>query len=99
MAFVYILYSKSTDNFYTGSCLDLDHRLQQHLDKTFFNSFTKKASDWVLYFSIANLGYQQARKIEIHIKMMKSRKYIENLKKYPEMAAGLIEKYTAGSSR
>jgi len=39
------------------------------------------------------LDYEQARKIEKQIKRMKSKKYIENLKKYPDIVKKLIEKY------
>ncbi|MGO3182760.1 MAG: GIY-YIG nuclease family protein [Aequorivita sp.] len=99
MATVYILHSKSIDGYYTGSCLDFSERYEQHLNKTYGDAYTKKASDWILYFRIEALDYEQARKIEKHIKSMKSRKYIENLKKYPEMVSSLIEKYFAGSSR
>ena len=99
MATVYVLCFKSLDGYYTGSCLDLSNRFQQHLDETFVDAYTKMASDWILYFSIEDLGYVQARKIEKHIKSMKSRKYIENLKKYPEMVFSLIKTYGAGSSR
>ncbi|WP_419180018.1 GIY-YIG nuclease family protein, partial [Aequorivita todarodis] len=48
MATVYILYSKSVDGYYTGSCLDFTERFQRHLDKTYFDSYTRKASDWTL---------------------------------------------------
>jgi len=44
-------------------------------------------------FFIDNLEYLQARKIEAHIKRMKSRKFIENLKKYPEIQERLIKLY------
>jgi len=44
-------------------------------------------------FFIDNLEYLQARKIEAHIKRMKSRKFIENLKKYPEIQKRLIKLY------
>ena len=90
MATVYILYSKSIDKFYTGSCNDLEKRLVQHNSKEFDNSYTRQITDWKLYFAIYNLDYQQARKIEKHIKSMKSREYFQNLKKYPEMVDNLI---------
>jgi putative endonuclease len=45
MAFVYILYSKSLNGYYVGSCLDLDLRLKEHLSKKFDGGFTSKASD------------------------------------------------------
>ncbi|MEY3084859.1 MAG: hypothetical protein RL037_1039, partial [Bacteroidota bacterium] len=39
------------------------------------------------------------RNIEAHIKQMKSRKYIENLVRFPEISQKLKDKYSAGSSR
>lgn len=93
MAYVYILYSEQINKFYTGSCIDLEQRLRQHLERKFIDSYTANADDWVLFFSIANLDYRQARNIENHIKKMKSRRYIANLKKYPEIAVSLTDKY------
>jgi putative endonuclease len=93
MATTYILYSKSIDRYYTGSCENFNTRLKQHLNKTFHNSFTSKADDWEVYLLIENLNFNQARSIEKHIKAMKSRKYIQNLKKYPEMTAKFIKRF------
>ena len=93
MAFVYILYSKKEDKFYIGSCQDLSIRLLEHRNKTFANSFTSNSDDWVLYFSEEGLSYNQSRKIEQHIKKMKSKLYIENLVRYPEIITRLKEKY------
>ena len=93
MAYVYIIYSKKVDKYYTGSCLDLSERLMHHNNHIFDDSYTRISDDWELYFSFSGLAYQQARKIEQHIKRMKSRQYIENLKKYPEIVNKLIAKY------
>lgn len=93
MAAVYILYSVSLDKFYIGSCLQLNERLIEHKEKRFKDSFTAKVDDWVLYFFLDDLEYQQARNIEAHIKKMKSRKYIEDLKRYPEIVIRLKNKY------
>jgi putative endonuclease len=93
MAVVYILYSGSLNKFYTGSCKEIDLRIEQHLSKLFPNAFTAAANDWSIYFSIENLNYLQARKIERHIKKMKSRKFIENLKKYPAVSEKLVVLY------
>ena len=49
--------------------------------------------DWVLVFKILCVNKKQAMLIEKHIKSMKSRKYIENLIKYPEISQKLLEKY------
>ncbi|MDP3558116.1 MAG: GIY-YIG nuclease family protein [Bacteroidota bacterium] len=93
MASVYILYSKNLDRFYTGSCKDLSYRIDQHFNKEFSKSFTTKENDWELYFFEDNLEYKTARAIEAHIKKMKSKTYILNLKQYPEMIIKLKEKY------
>jgi len=93
MASVYILFSPKLKRFYTGSCNDLTYRVEQHLNKYFFKSFTSKADDWELFFVLDHLGYAQARMIEKHIKRMKSKAYIQNLKKYPEIVERLILKY------
>ena len=94
MATVYILYSIDLDKYYTGSCKDLAERLRQHKEKVYPGSFTSKGS-WTLFFSIDGLEYGQARKIEAHIKKMKSRIYINNLQRYPEIVEKLKLKYTA----
>ncbi len=93
MAWVYILSSKRLGKYYTGSCLDLQKRLEEHRKGKYAGSFTSKSNDWELFHSIGELGYDQSRKIESHIKRMKSRRYIENLKKYPELALKLRKRY------
>lgn len=99
MASVYILLSKKLDRpdgyrGYTGSCKDLGYRIGQHFNKDFTSSFTAKADDWELFFFVDGLHYTQARGIEEHIKKMKSKVYIKNLKKYPEIIQKLIVKYS-----
>jgi len=94
MASVYILFSKQLNIFYIGSCKDLSYRIDQHLNKEFIRSFTAKADDWVLHISIDDLIYEQARLIELHIKKMKSKVYIQNLLKYPDIIQKLKEQYS-----
>ena len=74
-------------------------RLDQHLNKTMNNAFTRITDDWTIYYQFDGLDYAIARNIEIHIKKMKSRKYYLNLKSYPEVMTKLIERYSPGSSR
>ncbi len=93
MASVYILYSPSLNQYYIGSCKVLSERIEQHLCKEIPGAFTGKVKDWILYLSLNELKYEQARLIEKHIKKMKSRVYIENLKKYPELSEKIITKY------
>ena len=64
--------------------------MEEHKNKTINGAFTAKTDDWELFFSILNLEYRQARRIEAHIKKMKSKNYIFNLKKYPELTDKLI---------
>jgi len=91
----YILYSKKLDKFYIGSTsVETNIRLLRHLKKYYGNAkFTAKSDDWILFFDIKCNSFQQAQKIEKHIKLMKSKKYIHNLKKYPEISAKILEKY------
>ncbi len=93
MAAVYILYSEKVNKYYVGSCRDISERISEHLSGKYIDRFTAKVKDWILYYSLNNLGYSQARFIEDHIKRMKSRRYIENLKKYVEVSKKLIELY------
>ncbi|MGB5982101.1 MAG: GIY-YIG nuclease family protein [Nonlabens sp.] len=92
----YILYSVSIDRFYSGSCRDFKERLEQHKSGFFTNSYTAKAGDWEVHLEIQNLGYEQARMMELHIKRMKSKISFENLRNYPEMVERLKQKYAQG---
>ena len=56
-------------------------------------SYTKFTSDWELYLFIPCDNFSQATHIEKHIKRMKSKTYIKNLKKYPNISKRLLEKY------
>ena len=81
MFYVYILYSESLNRFYIGSTKNLQNRVAKHHVNYFGNKkFTSKADDWILYYSFECETEIQARKIESHIKNMKSSKYIENLR-------------------
>jgi putative endonuclease len=93
MACLYILYSEKLGRHYIGSCDNLEHRLKEHREKFFEDAFTTRADDWVLVFSLCDLIYEQARKIEKHIKKMKSGKYIHNLVRYKEMSEKLKRLY------
>ena len=90
----YILYSKCLDKFYIGFTQDsLDNRLKKHRLGFYNQAYTKITNDWVVYFFIKCDCNVQAISIEKHIKKMKSRTYIENLKKYPEISEKLKQKY------
>jgi putative endonuclease len=92
MPTVYILYSAKLDRFYVGFTTNLTVRMEFHRNALPHN-FTAKADDWLVYFSFECKTKGQALKIEKHIKRMKSRNYIKNLKSYPEMVEKLLRRY------
>ena len=94
MNLVYILYSKFLDRYYAGETMDLEERIKQHNSKFYDSAYTEKGTDWVLFHSIECKDRLQARKIEAHIKKMKSKTYIQNLKRFSEMNEKLITKYS-----
>ena len=94
MASVYILYSQTLDSFYTGATTDtVASRLERHLSGYYDDKYTARVQDWVLFIEIPCVSMAQALKIESHIKKMKSKTYIKNLKQFPEMVDKLKEKY------
>jgi putative endonuclease len=91
----YILYSPSLDKFYTGITQEsVESRLEKHNNSTYGNHFTSQAKDWIIFLIIPCTSVSQSTKIEKHIKQMKSRKYISNLKSYPEIIEKLKIKYS-----
>ncbi|WP_228237949.1 GIY-YIG nuclease family protein [Allomuricauda sp. M10] len=93
MSSVYVIYSVKLDKYYIGESVDIPNRISQHNNRFFKNSFTSGSDDWEIFLVIECGSRELARKIESHIKKMKSRKYIEDLKKYPEIVSKLIKKY------
>ncbi|MHC1706963.1 MAG: GIY-YIG nuclease family protein [Bacteroidales bacterium] len=90
---VYIIYSGTLDRYYIGQTQDLERRVAQHNEGFYKDSFTTRSKDWELYFQIECASRKQAIAIELHIKRMKSRRYLENLKTYPELSEKLKERY------
>ncbi len=78
--------------YYVGYSSDLDVRLVFH-ENSESRKFTHNAKDWQLYYKIDCTSKTQGKAIEAHIKRMKSKTYIENLLKHPEITAKLLEKY------
>ena len=91
--YVYILYSDLLNRYYIGESENVVKRLKEHNDGYFKSSYTSTVNDWIVYLSIECSDRIQARKVEKHIKSMKSRKYIQNLKEYPELISKLKNKY------
>ena len=95
MPYCYILYSEKLNRFYTGICQDdVNERINKHNDQSYGkHRFTAKAKDWQPYISIKCESMSHARRVEIHIKRMKSAQYIRNLRKYPHNLDRLRKRY------
>ncbi|MCP4355707.1 MAG: GIY-YIG nuclease family protein [Proteobacteria bacterium] len=93
--YTYILHSKKLSKFYIGATsININTRIDRHLSEYYENSkFTAKANDWILFYCIECCSYTQALKIEKHIKKMKSKVYINNLLKFPEITEKLLKKF------
>ncbi|WP_343589707.1 GIY-YIG nuclease family protein [Flavobacterium sp.] len=89
---VYILHSLKLNRYYIGYTTNFDLRLEFHKNSP-SNKFTANANDWTLFLSFDCANKTQALSIEKHIKNMKSKTYIENLIKYPDIILKLKEKY------
>jgi putative endonuclease len=90
----YILYSKSINRYYVGYTSDIIERIKLHNSSTFGNkSYTHCTSDWELFLLIECANIEQAVFIESKIKGMKSKVYIQNLKKYPEIIEKIRKEY------
>ena len=91
--YCYIIYSANLDSYYVGETEDLQERLKQHCEGFYSQSFTKRATDWELFLSVKCKDRVHARKIESHIKRMKTKKYLFHLKTYPEILDRLYALY------
>jgi len=92
---VYILQSNKLNRFYTGYTANFDLRMVFH-ENPEPHKFTAKTDDWKLYLRIECKKKDQALCIEKHIKSRKSKVYVQNLLKYPEMIFKLVEKFKPG---
>ena len=78
MYHVYILYSRSSDTYYTGyTSLKPEKRLERHNEG--WSRSTKHGIPWELKHTEPFESKSEAIKRENHIKRQKSRKYIEEL--------------------
>ena len=79
MHFLYIIYSKSVDKYYSGETDNVEIRLKKHIENTYDGSFTKIASDWELKLAFECKVRSEALFLESFIKRMKSRKFIRKI--------------------
>ena len=77
MPYTYIIYSAKLNKYYVGACIDLERRLHEH--NIGHSKFTSLGMPWILRYKEYFETLQQAKKRELNIKKMKSRKYIESL--------------------
>ena len=77
MAYMYILYSEKLNKYYIGSCINLERRLYEH--NIGHSSFTSTGIPWKLVYSEEFETDLEAKRREMKVKKMKSRKYIEQL--------------------
>ena len=89
---IYILHSVKLNRFYIGYTSNFETRLAFHQNAADYK-FTSNANDWIVFLKINCESKSQALQIEQHIKNMKSKIYVENLLKYPEMILKLLDKY------
>ena len=74
---VYIIYSKSIDQYYIGHTENIADRLFRHRNSG--SRSTKKSNDWELKYTEQFQTRSDAANREKAIKAKKSRKYIEHL--------------------
>ena len=77
MAFMYIIYSNKLNKYYIGACIDLKRRLYEH--NIGHSKFTSTGVPWMIVYKEEFENLPIAKKRELEIKRMKSRKYIEKL--------------------
>jgi putative endonuclease len=77
MFYTYIIFSKTLDKYYTGSCANIENRLNDHLNSR--SAYTKVAKDWIMVYFESFDSRSLAVQREMEIKKKKSRKYIEFL--------------------
>jgi predicted GIY-YIG superfamily endonuclease len=75
--FLYILYSKTGDRYYTGSSDDPGRRLANH--NTTEKGFTSRYRPWRIVFTKEYTDKKSAQAAERKVKSWKSKKMIEKL--------------------
>lgn len=90
MPCMYILYSEKLKKYYVGACIDIERRLYEH--NIGHSKFTALGVPWFLKYTEDFETLPEAKKRELSIKRMKSRKYIEGLiaKGIPNMSGPIL---------
>jgi putative endonuclease len=77
MPFTYILFSEKLNKYYIGACIDMERRIHEH--NIGHSKFTSLGMPWKIVYKKEFETLLFAKRFEIKIKKMKSRKYIEDL--------------------
>ena len=72
--YVYILYSKSLEKYYTGQTNNLKDRLHRH--NSGWQKHTKKGKPWKLVWSRSCKNREEAVKLESKIKKRGAKRYL-----------------------
>lgn len=91
--YVYVIRSIKDASYYIGSTYDTLKRLKWHNDKDRNQGKSRNKIPWEYHLILEVRNKTIGLKIEQHIKRMKSRQYVDNLKKYPEMQKKLIDRF------
>jgi putative endonuclease len=90
MHFCYILHSAKLNRYYIGETPNVESRLIYHNSVELNTNSTKAGIPWQIKLVIPCNDRAHALKVEKHIKRMKSKVFIENLFKYPELLAKIV---------
>ena len=93
MAWVYILISDQNGKFYIGASRNVDERLIWHNSILKNTGHSRKGIPWKIFLTLECDNMNHALKVEKHIKKMKSRKFIFDIEKFPDLRKRVIEKY------
>jgi putative endonuclease len=76
----YILFSRSLNKYYVGITSDsVSSRLIKHNTSSYGSRYTSQAKDWELKCEIICDSFSEARKMELYVKRMKSKIFIEKI--------------------
>ncbi|WP_029034194.1 GIY-YIG nuclease family protein [Salinimicrobium terrae] len=91
MHFLYIIYSPTTDKYFTGETNNVPTRIELHNSHKRIKAFTKAASDWEAKLIFKCTSKEEATYLKGLIKKKKNRKFIEEIIDHPELLADLLE--------
>lgn len=89
----YIIRSEKLNRFYIGATqVGYEQRILHHNQHEYgMHRYTAAANDWKIFIWMATNNINHAIRIEKKIKSMKSSKYIQNLKNYPELIEKILQ--------